>query len=614
MSIITLDKETYYSKEYSLSKMTTEEYIRDPRFQLIGFSYQIDDGKPTWITGSDKYMAEHLHSLELEKHTLIAQNSLFDASIMSWHYGIHPKFIIDTMSMAAPIQSITKGKSLDALARHFKLGVKGKEVVAAMGKRREDFTPEELARYGGYCDNDVALTYALFNTLREYSTPQEMYVIDMFLRLYTDPILVLNKPLLEQHLVNVVERKEALLAKVEAIVGKDGLMSNPKFAAVLQKLGVVPPTKISKSTGKETFAFAKTDAPMKELLAHPDDRVQAVVAARMGVKSTLEETRTRNFIAMAVRGTLPIALNYYGAHTGRASGAESMNLQNLPRGGTLRQAIEAPPGYKVIACDSSQIEARVVAWLAGQEDLLEAFRNKVDIYSSFASDVYGYEVNKSMTDQRFVGKTAILGLGFQMGWKRFAEQVKSMSGIVISEADAKRVVNLYRSKYYRISELWDAADTAMKIVVAGGTAEFGVGIKLIWASEGVHLPNGMIVRYPGLRYDAEYESFVYDDRYGKRNRIYAGKIIENVVQALARIIVFYQTCKIDKQLRKYDKPQSRFKIVLSVHDEAVTVAPAKAAEKVKEMMVKTMSQPPVWAPDLPVACEAEIGANYGECK
>lgn len=319
MALITLDFETYYSREYSLSKMTTEQYIRDPQFQVIGFAYRIDHGDPVWVTGDDERIAAALKVLDLDNHSLVAHNAAFDAAILSWRYGIHPKNIFDTLSMARPVTGMTVGGSLAALAKKFCLGEKGTEVVNALGLRREQFSPEQLAAYGQYCINDVVLTHNLFYILSQYSTAQEMYIIDMMLRMFTDPVVELNRHLLKVHLADVQARKAKLLDKIDQSVGRDELMSNPKFASILAKLGVSPPMKVSLTTGKETYAFSKTDQAFKDLLEHPDERVQAVVAARLGIKSTLEETRTESFIGISERGRLPIMLNYYGANTtGRA--------------------------------------------------------------------------------------------------------------------------------------------------------------------------------------------------------------------------------------------------------------------------------------------------------
>lgn len=629
--LITLDFETFYSKEFSLSKITTERYIRDPQFQTIGFGYKINDGRSEWVTGSDAVIRDALNSLDIPNSNLICHNMAFDGAILAWRYGITPKYYFDTLSMARPITGQTVGGSLAALAKKFMLGEKGKEVVNALGMRLEDFGFTQLHAYGEYCKNDVDLTYTLFHILRQYTTPQELYIIDMMLRMYTDPVLVLGKDGLTQHLVDVKHKKEVLMNRIDRSIGRDALMSNPKFAEVLQKLGVEPPMKISARTGKEAYAFGKTDVAFKALLEHEDERVQAVVSARLGVKSTLEETRTEAFIGISERGPLPILLNYYGAHTGRASGGDKVNLQNLPRGGALRRAIQAPEGHKLVAVDSSQIEARVVAWLAGQDDLVEAFANNADIYSEFATDVYGRPINRKRKEihpetgkeylpdfvEGFVGKTCILGLGYGMGKDKFKATLKiGQAGVSVDVTidEASRIVNLYRSKYDKIVELWGQGQEALKAMVNGYTYELGVGIKLKCTPDGIELPNGMMVRYSNLRSDGQ-SGYLYDSRYGPV-KIYGGKVIENVVQALARIVVFNQMAKIDQWCRKQDNPLAgrRYKVALTVHDEVVAVSPENVAQATYDFMMDAMSKPPSWAPTLPVACEGDIGDNYAECK
>ncbi len=351
--IVTLDFETYYDKDYSLSKITTEQYIRHRDFEVIGVAAKINDGPTEWFSGPAMQTKKFLEQFDIPNSYLLAHNMAFDGAILAWKFCLKPRYYLDTLSMARPITGLTVGGSLAALAKKFCLGEKGTEVVNALGKRRADFTAEDLARYGEYCKNDVEITYTLYQILRQFSTPKEQYIIDLMIRMYTDPVLKLDRDLLLEHLQNVQVKKEKLMAMIDAAIGRDELMSNDKFAEVLRKLGVEPPVKVSLRTNKLAYAFSKTDQEFKDLLEHDDPRVQAVVSARLGVKSTLEETRTESFIGIADRGPLPIMLNYYGAHTGRASGGDKMNLQNLPRGGTLRKAIRAPKGHAVVAVDSS---------------------------------------------------------------------------------------------------------------------------------------------------------------------------------------------------------------------------------------------------------------------
>ena len=613
--MITIDFETYYDKEFSLSKITTEEYIRSEQFEVIGVAAKVDDQQTQWCTGSKEQIAKFLHDLDLPSHDVLAHHMAFDGAILAWQFGIRPKYYLDTLSMARPLTGLTVGGSLAALAKKFELGVKGTEVVNALGKRRKDFSPQEIFAYGTYCMNDVNLTYELFKILKPHSTTKELYIIDLMLRMYIDPVLELDKEKLTHHLSNVQTKKEELMRRISDAIGKDDLMSNMKFADVLKKLGVEPPMKVSLRTNKMAYAFGKTDYEFKALLEHEDPRVQAVVSARLGLKSTLEETRTISFLGIADRGALPIMLNYYGAHTGRASGGDKMNLQNLPRGGTLRKSIKAPEGHVVIAVDSAQIEARIVAWLAGQDDLVEDFRNGVDIYSKFASDVYERPIDKSVDKvERFVGKTCILGLGYGMGKDKFKSTLKiGMAGVSVDLPleHAERIVKLYRQKYERITALWSDADKALPAIANGFDYKFGATIALCATPEGIKLPNDMLVRYPGLH--KTNEGFVYTTKRGPI-KIYGGKVVENLVQALARIVVFDQMAKIDQEFRKRDSADTRFKVALTVHDEVVAVVPKIDAQRSLNFMIKVMSTPPQWAQGLPVACEGDFALTYGDCK
>jgi hypothetical protein len=217
-------------------------------------------------------------------------------------------------------------------------------VLNALDKRRLDFTPEEMEAYAGYCVNDTELTYKLFKVLGRGFPLVELKLIDLTIRMFTEPCIVLDKRILADHLEGVKAKKAELMAMITQ--DRSELMSNPKFAALLANRGVVAPTKISLTTGKETYAFAKSDEGFKALLEHEDPYVQALVSARMGVKSTIEETRTQRFIDIADRGPLPIPLRYYAAHTGRWGGDDKINMQNLPRGSTLKKALRAPEGYR----------------------------------------------------------------------------------------------------------------------------------------------------------------------------------------------------------------------------------------------------------------------------
>jgi len=608
VDIITLDFETYYDKQYSLSKMTTEAYIRDPRFQVIGVSTKINDGPTEWFTGTAMDTVGYLHQFDWENSALLAQNTMFDGAILSWRCGIRPKALFDTMCMSRAISGLHVRHSLAALSERWGVGQKGDEVIRAIGMRRQDFSPQAMRDYAAYCVQDTELTWAIFNKMLETGFPQsEMRLIDLTLRMFTDPVLELDVDHLQGHLEYTLRRKEALLEKA-GITDKKDLMSNNKFAGMLEDLGVTPPKKISPTTGKETYAFAKTDLEFLELQEHGDLEVQTLVAARLGNKSTIEETRTQSFIEIGERGALPIPLRYYAAHTGRWGGSQRVNVQNLPsRGanaGQIKTAILAPEGYVLIDCDSSQIEARVLAWLAEQNDLVDAFARKEDTYIRMAAQIFGIPEAEVTRAQRAVGKTVILGCGYGVGWFTLQGTLKRDAGQEVSDDEARRIIDIYRHSNHKIRSLWRAAQNTIRYMEQGDSLDFGrPGVLGVDASRNaVVLPNGLAMFYPELHAEQGekgYEYF-YKSRTGK-TRLYGGKLVENATQALARIIVGEQMLRIAK----------RYQVVLTVHDSVVSCVPEDEADEARAYIETCMQWTPEWAEGLPVACEAETGRSYG---
>ena len=610
MKLITVDMETYYDKVvFSLSKMTTEEYVRDDRFEVIGVAIKVDDKETEWASGTHEQIKAWLQTFPWKDSMMLAHNCMFDGFILWEKFGIAPKVYADTLCMGRGLHGVEVGGSLAALAERYKLGVKGEEVLAATGKRREDFTQEELSRYGDYCINDVELTHKLFYAMLARGFPkQEMKLVDLTLRMFIQPKLDLDLNLLEMHLTDIKEKKAKLLA--EANVEKEELASNPKFAELLRSFGVEPPMKISPATGKETFALAKNDEEFKALSEHPDVRVQMLVAARLGTKSTLEETRTERFIGIAKRGLMPVPLKYYAAHTGRWGGSDNLNLQNLPsRGanaGKLKKAIIAPEGYVIIDADSSQIEARVLAWLAGQDDLVEAFAKGEDVYKIMASKIYGKDREEITKEERFVGKTTILGAGYGMGAVKFKAQLKTF-GTDVSEDESKHIIEVYRQTYPYIVNLWREGQKSLEALSKGMTTSLGRNNVLTLAPDekGIRLPSGLLMRYDQLvhmRDENNKLQFQYKTRYGW-NKIYGGKVIENVCQAIARCIIGEQMIKISK---KYD-------VVLTVHDAVACIAKEEDAVEAQKYVEECMKWTPDWAKGLPVNCESGYGKSYGDC-
>lgn len=631
MNIITIDFESYYSSEFSLTKLTTEEYVRSPQFETIGVALKFGGMPAVWVPGPDVLGA--LAAIDWSDKMVICQNTAFDGAIMAWRYGIKPKVWVDIMGMSRALYPHEKSHSLKSQAERAGIGAKGDAVVRAMGKRFAAFTADELAEYGEYCINDADLTYALFEKYIAAGFPlQELKLLDLTLRLFIEPKLVLDHGMLVAHLQDVQDRKESLLEQMRDKLleganpdfvhmifseGMDGikklLMSNEKFAEMLRKLNVDPPMKLSPTTGKMTYAFAKTDEAMKTLAEHPDEQVQALVAARLGHKTTLEETRTERFIGMATRGAFPVPLRYYGAHSGRWSGQDKVNLQNIPArgvyGGKLKKAIKAPPGYVVIDCDSSQIEARTLAWMAGQYDLVQAFENKEDVYKIMASRIYGVPIAQVDKIQRQVGKTVILGAGYGVGHVKLRAFLKLQAGVDVSEDEARSIIQTYRRTYNRIPELWERANMALEALYFGN--EFTIDIPGLCKTDrvGITLPSGLHIQYPDLMRVSE-ERVVGEARPGWRytskgvsTKVYGGLVTENICQAVARCVIGEQMLRVQK----------RYPVVLTVHDAIACLAPIEEAEAAQKYVEDCMSWRPKWAPDLPLACESGMGASYGDC-
>ena len=608
MDLITLDFETYYDKDYSLRKMTTEEYIRDDRFEVIGVGVKVNNEPTEWASGTQEQLKKYLGTFNWGEAMLLAHNTMFDGAILSWRFDIHPRVLADTLCISRAVHGVEVSSSLGALAERYEIGVKGTEVADAMGKTRTEFTEEELDKYGDYCVNDVELTKELFHVMGKHFPKGELKLIDLTLRMFTEPVLGLDVDLLNQHLEDIKVSKDQLL--LNAGVTKDVLMSNPKFSNLIESYGVSPPRKISPTTNKETFAFAKTDEGFIALAKHKDVKVRNAVEARLGLKSTLEETRTQRFIDIHGRGKLPAPIKYYAAHTGRWGGDDKINLQNLPSRGAngkkLKSSILAPEGCTLIDCDSSQIEARVLAWLAGQNNLTEAFKKGEDVYKKMASTIYDTAEDQISKPQRFVGKTTILGAGYGMGAPRFQEQLKQQ-GFDMSIDEARRVVGIYRHTNWKIVQFWRNCQNMLTHMANGDSVQISQSgvLEVLGEHSAIRLPSGLLMPYNGLKgvQGDKGIQYSYDTRRGRSN-IYGGKVTENVCQAIARCIIGEQMLLIAKEYRT----------LFTVHDSVITSVNDSEVEEARKHIEECMRWTPDWCTDLPLNCESGIGKSYGDCE
>jgi hypothetical protein len=656
MKILVVDFETRWdSKEYTLSKLTTEQYIRDPRFKAFGIGVkEFGSSEPAvWITHDD--IPAWVESVDWSDTGVLAHNAQFDVAILSWVYGARPKLILDSLSMGRALRGVEVGNSLATLAEHYGLPAKGKAVNSSNGVVELDYELEqELA---DYCLHDVFLCEEVFKRLNNEVDggfpKKELQLIDLTLKMFTNPVLELDGEMLHEAIKDEKEKREALLAKVG--IEETALASNDKFASALLELGVTPPKKISKTTGKEAYALAKNDALFQALLNSSNEDVSLICEARLKVKSTLERTRAQRFVDISQRGTLPVPLNYYGAHTGRwsASKGSGLNLQNLKRGSFLRKAICAPTGSSLVVCDLSQIEPRVLAHLADYQSLLSIFASGQDAYSAFGAQMFGIpNLNKKdHPDLRQSAKSALLGCGYGMGWASFAAQlltgflgapptmydrafantlhVTKMDAIDFQEnadymnklADiphtctdeelfihalcAKKIIGIYRETSQPVVEMWNLCSQLIEYSLSKGKPyEYKC---LTFDKERIILPSGLWLRYPNLEFrpyaEGEKPSWCYED--GKKTkRLYGGKLVENIVQAVARCVMTDGMIRIQK----------RYPCVLTVHDEVVVLAPDAEVEEAEKWVYDQMVMNPSYLDGIPLDAEASNAKRYGDAK
>jgi DNA polymerase III epsilon subunit-like protein len=641
--IVTIDFETYHDKDYSLRKLSTSEYIRDRRFEAICASIKRGDGKTHVFWGKDAIQAE-LDRVDWRKHELLAHHAHFEGLILSHHFGVVPVKYRDTLSMGRALFPKSERNDLGSLAE--RLGVQNKLVMPDFkGRHLADFDAALRKDVSAYVAGDTESCAQSYVAMVQDFPEAELELIDITVRMFAHPVLRLDMKVAKAELAREAQERQDAIAgskaletalqlatdkvlelpkvkKGEVLTDERVLSSNKTFPELLRQAGVEPPIKKSKTTGKDTYALAKSDEAFTDLIAHPEPRVVALVRARLAAKSTIGETRAARLIRSGSgRKALPVYLNYCGAHTTRWSGGDKLNYQNLKNKGKIKNAILPPPGQKLIRIDSAQIEARVTAWLAGETWVLEAFRQMRDIYSEFASTVYNRVITKADKLERFVGKTCVLGLGFQMGGPKLQKTILNQSinqGLapVRLELDVcYNLVSIYRQKCAKIEALWEFFQHTMLAELATmGLGEEREYKAIKWGREYIKLPNGLKLHYPDVRVSFQNkkrwgqkvaEARVVDASYltvEGRTKLYGGIITENIVQALARVIVAEQMLKIAE----------RYRIVMMTHDEIVFLAPAKEADEALAFGLKIMKTPPAWAPDLPVSAEGAHDVRYGK--
>lgn len=651
MPLVTLDFETYYDDDYSLRKMTMTEYVQHPKFKAQSVSVRIDKVEANKLVRGDveyfKDVASAMDRLrELDKWVMIGQNTKFDGYICHYHYDVHPTVYADTKAMSKGLWPFEQA-NLAAIAKRLwpndPTMRKGEELAQSKGIL--DWSDELHAIIEVYCKKDSFLTAEAFWQMFNQYPDEELEIIHITNRMFCHPVLTANHAVLDDAAKDELDERERVAQKAldmaNELVALKGLeywnpdakeakkkkpldtmlfSSRNRYIAFLREICdlELPMKKKQRKDGSEyeTEATAKNDPEYLDLVADNPD-LDLIFEAREIFASSQALSRARRMkdISKAEKGfEIPVALGYYNAHTGRYGGEEKTNMQNLGRGSKHRLALEAPDNFMVHVADSSNVEARTNAGFCGQEDLLEAFRRGEDVYSMFASEVYERKITKKTDpNERNVGKVCVLGLGYGMGpptlRRTFASGPMGMPPIKFPLEMCQKMVNTYRSNNYMIADGWKQAGRVIENMICLAEGEFIDWGPIRVTKERLLLPNGMYLNYPKLQYNEKLKSFAYwNGMYWKR--IYGGALIENIIQALARIIVMGQCVKIDRLLQQFGGW-----IVMQVHDENIGVASDMGKDdndKLFEEINDLMRIPPAWMPSLPLDSEGGWAKNYSK--
>lgn len=638
--IVSLDFETFYSAEYTLRKMSTSLYIFDKRFHAHGVGIR-KTGEQEATYFSSKYIRQALENIDWSTSALLCHHAQFDGLILSHYYNILPAYFLCSMSMARPLFKNTVGVGLDKISKS--LGFQGKTSdILARTKGIRDLNYQNEHEMGMYCCQDVTEMDQVYNYLEPYTIEQEFELINLTIRMYAKPVFMVDIPRIKKEVQTQIDKKDTAVirtgllpgyaqakekldepglrafCRLQGIKGIGGdvveeiskiLRSSPKFAAALKVLGVDAPTKLSQKTGKQTYAFAKTDLDYIALGNHPNKKVRDLYNGRMAAKSTTALDKAIKLLAMSAFGPVPVYLNYWAAQTGRWSGGDKIQLQNMPRGGEMRKSLIAPYGHELTVIDSSGIELRGLAWVSKNESMLNDIRAGIDIYKKMASSIYGIPYERISKDERFIGKIAMLGLGYGMSAAKF--QLVLKQGVMgppveISIAEADRVVRIFRDVNFKVTQLWTRAHTWLQAMMADTPYDSITYMGITFSEGKVVMPTGAVLYYPDLRGDSTHIAGYYNNLNYKsgnmRKYIYGALFVENIVQSLARLVISEQMLEIDKKIP----------VLLMVHDEVVCATPIPMREHCEDFMYKCFTKSPKWCPDLPLDAEYGTRPEYSK--
>jgi DNA polymerase I-like protein with 3'-5' exonuclease and polymerase domains len=637
MRFFIADFETYWSTDHSLTKMNPIAYVLHPETEIQSLAIKELGSSETYVYFGETKIQTMCDKTDWSDVMLIGHNmSGFDAMIFAWRFGVKPKMWGCTLGMARPFFGLTAGGSLKKVAAALNIGEKlSLEATNTKGKKLKDFTVAELAAMKEYNIQDVLLCEGIFKNLVKRTPKKELLHIDAITRMLTEPVFAVDVPLLTAALETERARKHTALLELANLLGVHDeldddqtaaevaktLGSAPKFVQLLETLGVDAPTKLSPTTGKTAPALAKTDEGFIALQTHDNPLVAAAAQTRLGVKSSILETRIATFLDVAnyTDGMMPVPQQYYAAHTGRnGGGGASLNLCNLPRvsgdkpSNVLRNSLIAPRDHKVVVADLSGIELRVNMFLWKVPYAMALFTadpEHADAYKALAADVFNVPVDQVQKHQRQAAKAMALGCGYGLGnWGKFQTAAKSLAGLDVEEADAVRYIAEYRAKHPEVVAGWNISQNALTAIARGTDLTIDPWGFMHTDSEGIVLPSGRKIRYPGLHQERN-EKGRNDWVFGEgRNRkfIHGAKSVENQVQALSRDIFKDNLLEIKKLTGWFPAHE--------VYDELVYVVPESEAEDMLSAVLSIMRTPPKWWPELAVWAEGDIADSYGAAK
>lgn len=689
-TLVVIDFETYWdSKTYTLSKMGPIEYVRNEKFTPQLCAFTLSNGSCCVDCSVVEYERLRTTFENLDTHDVAwcGHNMHgFDSLILSEFFDFHPQKIYDTIAMMrwTGLSRVCR-ESHAALTEFLGNGNKAAGTVVSDHKQwPDDFTPEERAFFIQYCKDDAGQCYQNAQAMLPYMTPDALRFMSITARMATEPSFVLDEDLLLEYLSDLDaaadKARQELMVMFSFQTNADmlaALRSADKFADMLRSLGVEPPLKESAAKTKTkreklqlaadagrpgaaeelenmqpvmTYAFSKTDVDFVLMQDHPDPRVALLVRTRLQLNSSIDRSRAETLLKFArMHKPLPIMLGAWLAHTGRYSAGASadagtktdkLQFQNLskrdPSKRKLRQAIKVPKGKVVVACDSSQIEARGLAFVSNEVGLLTQFREGRDPYSELAETIFGVPWqdikagakagDKKMKMYRNTGKSCVLSCGYSVGHHKYSNTLLRQGIHLHEDLDrhhelARYAHGIYRAAHPNIVAFWKTAENVLEAMLRGESGTFGgpnndiytfgimpVGPRTDLCVPSVRFPSGYILRYPGLRAERNDRGkwqFLYDTYKGASKiptHIYGGAFTNNLVQGLSFVdVIMYQGCRMD---------EAGIKLACNIHDAWASVVPEEQGEYVKQQMLHYMSIVPPALNGLPVACEAEIGTTF----